>query len=163
MVTIPIEGKLKPLVRGERIADADDLDGTLVRELARMGNLVQFTYQDADGVERSLRFIGAERQSIDGVRRIAYIPADEEPAESHFLDAAKSAHSMTEALDVSGISGILGHKIALWYEADIPQADLFTPHDTVRNYIEILRRPDAAHRGRGGRVLPYHRQGNGCR
>ena len=48
---------------------------------------------------------------------------------------------MTEALDVSGISGILGHRIALWYEADIPQADLFTPHDTVRNYIDAFGGP----------------------
>ena len=143
MVTIGIEGKLKPLVQGEKVADTIDLDGAYVKAPVRLGNVLQVTYQDENGVEQSMRFIGAERQPVAGLRRIAWIPSGETPTPAHFLDPAKSGTSMTEAVDVSHVGDVvLGHHIALWYRATLPRPDLFTDDTTVTNHISSFGGPN---------------------
>ena len=52
MTTIFSEGKLKPAVQGEKIADTTDLDGTFVKAFNDAGT--QATQQDADGNEETV-------------------------------------------------------------------------------------------------------------
>ena len=90
-----------------------------------------------------MRFIGAPRQPIVGVRRLAYIPDGETPTEAHFLVAGKSASSTTERLPVAGITGVSNHHVAVWYAATLPEMDLFTSDNTIRNYRTSFGEPMA--------------------
>ena len=115
----------------------------------RRGNVLEITHTDSRDVERTIRFIGAERQPIAGLRRLAYIPSGETPAESHFLAAAKSSSSTSEILPTDGISGVIGYHLAVWYEAALPQFDLFTCDYCMRHGRSTisLRLPTFSARG----------------
>ena len=108
--------------------------GEFVKSPARRGNVLVLTHQRPDGSEVLQRFIGAERQPIAGLRRLAYIPSGETPAESHFLVTSKSNSSTSEIMSTDGISGVIGHHLAVWYTGALPEFDLFTPADTLRNF-----------------------------
>ena len=121
----------------------DWLTGTFVKAPVRNGNVLEVTYQDGNGDEQTMRFIGAPRQPIVGVRRLAYIPDGETPTEAHFLVAGKSASSTTERLPVAGITGVSNHHVAVWYAATLPEMDLFTSDNTIRNYRTSFGEPMA--------------------
>ena len=109
------------------------LTGTFIKSSERKGNVLEVTYQDGNGDEQTMRFIGAPRQPIVGARRLAYIPDGETPTEAHFMAAGKSVSSTTERLPLAGIDGVANHHLAIWYEAALPEIDLVTTDTTIRD------------------------------
>ena len=133
-------GNLEFLIGG---LSADKLTGEFTKVVTRRGNVLELTYQDSAGVEQEMRFIGSERQPIVGLRRLAYIPDGETPAESHFLDTSKSASSMTERVPLAGISGVDDHHLAVWHADTLPELDLLATSSTVVNYRAAVGEPTA--------------------
>ena len=119
------------------------ITGEFTKVVTRRGNVLELTYQDSAGVEQEMRFIGSERQPIVGLRRLAYIPDGETPAESHFLDTSKSASSMTERVPLAGISGVDDHHLAVWHADTLPELDLLATSSTVVNYRAAVGEPTA--------------------
>ena len=58
--------KLKRTVTGQRVADASDLDGAYIKQIAEATGTVTVTYQDASGVERTLTFTTSGEVDVSG-------------------------------------------------------------------------------------------------
>ena len=131
-----------PLIIEENLGDIERIRG-YVKGLSRLGPMLQLVTIDGDGNDVNIRFIGAERQSHNALRRIAWIPDGETPVAAHFLNPAKSASSDTEAVDVSSIGPVVqGHRMVFWHEAAVAQPDLLTTADTLRDYIKSFGLPN---------------------
>ena len=97
----------------------------LVEQINRQGAALEIVSHDHTGTERRIRFVGAERQSLAGTRRLAYIPTGVTPTDVLMRETGKSAVSQTEFLLIENVitANVAGHNMVLWHVDSIRQID----------------------------------------